>query len=140
MKSDFCVAVHLLVFLNHKGRSLSSEELAENICTNAARVRKVAAKLKTAGLIETKEGVEGGYRFVGDAAKVTLEQVRAALGLRVVETNWLSGDMDQPCLVSSGMAGIMQEILDHLDDCCRRELEQKTIADIDRQIFKNLHA
>ena len=45
LNSDFCVAVHGLVFLKHKGCTISSEELAENICTNPARVRKVMAKL-----------------------------------------------------------------------------------------------
>ena len=37
MTSDYCVAVHALVYLNHKAKVLSSEELAENICTNPAR-------------------------------------------------------------------------------------------------------
>ena len=39
MDSSFNLAVHALVCLSHSGRSLSSEELAENICTNPTRVR-----------------------------------------------------------------------------------------------------
>ena len=66
MNSDFIVAVHALVFLNHKQGVVSSEALAENVCTNAARVRKVMAPLKRAGLVETREGNEGGYRFAAD--------------------------------------------------------------------------
>lgn len=46
MKSDFSVAVHALVYLSVKGCTLSSDALADNICTNAARVRKVMARLK----------------------------------------------------------------------------------------------
>ena len=46
MTSEFAIAVHALVYLNHKGETVSSEALAENICTNPARVRKVMAKLK----------------------------------------------------------------------------------------------
>ena len=65
MNSAFCVAVHALVYLNHKARQLTSEELAENICTNPARVRKIMAVLKKAGLVETKEGSVGGYFFGG---------------------------------------------------------------------------
>ena len=49
MNSDFIVAVHALVYLNHKADIVSSEALAKNICTNAARVRKVMAPLKRAG-------------------------------------------------------------------------------------------
>ena len=43
MDSSFNLAVHALVCLSHSGRSLSSEALAENICTNPARVRRVKA-------------------------------------------------------------------------------------------------
>ena len=39
--SSFNLAVHALVCLSHSGRSLSSEALAENICTNPTRVRRV---------------------------------------------------------------------------------------------------
>ena len=40
MDSSFNLAVHALVCLSHSGRSLSSEALAENICTNPTRVRR----------------------------------------------------------------------------------------------------
>ena len=49
MTSEFGIAVHAMVFLHHKGDMVSSEVLAENICTNPARVRKVMAKLKRGG-------------------------------------------------------------------------------------------
>ena len=135
MKSDFCVAVHALVYLNHRKIAVSSEELAKNICTNPARVRKVTARLKAAGLLETREGSEGGSQFVEDPEKVTLEQVCEALDLRIVETNWLSGDAEKTCQIASGMAGVMQGVMDDLDQCCRKQLAQQTIAQIDRQIF-----
>ena len=135
MKSDFCVAVHALVFLNHKDKVLSSEELADNICTNSARVRKVMCSLKAAGLVETKEGYVGGYRFAVEASRVDLSMIADALGICFVSTNWHSGDQEKPCLVASGMAGIMDEIFDDLDSCCREKLRGVTIADIDRKIF-----
>ena len=59
--SSFNLAVHALVCLSHSGRSLSSEALAENICTNPTRVRRVQAVLKKAGIVETREGLDGGY-------------------------------------------------------------------------------
>ena len=52
MTSEFTIAVHALVFLNHKGTVFSSEGLAANVCTNAARIRKVMAKLKKADLVK----------------------------------------------------------------------------------------
>ena len=66
MDSSFNLAVHALVCLSHSGRSLSSEALAENICTNPTRVRRVLAGLKKAGMVETREGLDGGYRLTAD--------------------------------------------------------------------------
>lgn len=135
MNSDFIVAVHALVYLNHKADIVSSEALAENICTNAARVRKVMAPLKRAGFVTTREGNVGGYRFVGEASEVSLRDVADALGVRFVHATWHSGDHDMKCLVASGMADIMDGVFDDLDALCRERLERTTVADIDARIF-----
>ena len=135
MNSAFCVAVHALVYLNHKGRLLSSEELAENICTNPARVRKVMAELKKTNWIETKGGNAGGYRLTAGAADITLDRVAEALDIRFVEAAWRSGDTDMDCLVASGMADLMDKIFADLDKRCKRRLAEISIADLDRSIF-----
>ncbi len=135
MNSDFIVAVHALVFLNHTQGVVSSEALAENVCTNAARVRKVMAPLKRAGLVETREGNEGGYRFAADPVGTDLASIAEALDVRFVEARWHSGDADKECLVASGMGGIMDGIFAELDECCRERLKQVTVASIDNRIF-----
>ena len=76
MNGLFCVAVHALIYLDKRGCMLSSEELAANICTNPARVRKVMAKLKKAGLVSTRAGSDGGYQLTADPASLTLDAVR----------------------------------------------------------------
>lgn len=135
MTSEFGVAVHALVFLNHKGRSLSSEELAENICTHPARVRKVMAKLKRAGFVSTKEGVDGGYLLTADPKAVSLRRVAEAVEAEFVSAAWRSGDTDMECLVASGMADIMDGIYGKLNRLCLERLETITIFTIDRMIF-----
>ena len=137
MDSIFSLAVHALVYLNHKDCTLSSEALAENICTNPARVRKVMAQLKKAGFVETKEGTAGGYRFCADAKKLSLNQVAQALDIRFVDVAWRSGDTDMDCLVASGMADIMDSIYQKLDEQCRESLRKITIMDIDNMIFQS---
>ena len=54
MTSEFAIAVHALVYLNHKQETLASVELAKNVCTNPARIRKVMAKLKKKNAISCK--------------------------------------------------------------------------------------
>lgn len=137
MTSEFSVAVHALIFLNHKGCVFSSEGLAENICTNPARIRKVMAKLKKADLVETKEGIDGGYHFVKDSREVSLHMVAEALEFTFVSSGWKSGSAEMKCLIASGMGGIMEEVYEDLNQQCMDRLKQTTIADLDKKIFKN---
>ena len=137
MTSEFAIAVHALVYLNHKNTILASDALAENVCTNPARVRKVMAKLKKAGIISTKEGLEGGYHFEKDSSCVNLRQVCDALEVDFVSASWKSGDKEMDCMIASGMAAIMDEIYADLDELCRKRLESITIASIEAKIFKS---
>ena len=136
MTGEFSIAVHALVFLNHhQGDILSSEALAENVCTNPARIRKVMAKLKKSGLVKTKRCSEGGYYFDLDPFSVNLRLICEAIGGRVVSTSWRSGDSEMDCLIASGMADIMDEIFMSLDAAGKKELEKTTVGDIDLKIF-----
>lgn len=137
MTGEFAMAVHALVYLNHRCATLSSKELAENICTNPARVRKVMSLLKKDGLVSTREGGAGGYTFVLNPASVTLQRVADAVHANFVSTVWRSGDTDMECLVASGMANIMDGIYGNLDALCRAQLSNVTIQDIDQKIFTN---
>ena len=115
MSGIFTIAVHALVYLNHRQETLSSEELSENICTNPARVRKVMAMLHRAGLVEVRPGKYGGYRFVLDPSGVTLLRICKAVETPPVPAGWRSGEIDAPCLVASGMAEVMEQVRDSLN-------------------------
>lgn len=135
--SSFNIAVHALVYLNHMEKVLSSEELAQNVCTNPVLIRKVMSKLKKAGFVDTKGGNNGGYIFIADADKLTLEQIAAAIDAKFVGSPWRSGDMNKACLIASGMGEIMQNIYRQLDEKCKKSLHGITVADIDRKILKH---
>ncbi len=136
MNGDFTLAVHALVFLNHKQTTVSSQILAENICTHAARVRKVMAHLRRAELIETKEGrLDGGYQFVLNPKDVSLKKIAEAINADFTSSAWKSGSLDNKCLIASGMAGVMDSIYANLNKRCYEVLEKITIADVDNIIF-----
>ncbi len=135
MDSSFNLAVHALVCLSHSGRSLSSEALAENICTNPTRVRRVLAGLKKAGMVETREGLDGGYRLTADPASLTLRQVAEAVNARFVDCAWHSGDIDRDCAICSGMAGVMDTLYRNMNEQCAAYISQITIADIETRLF-----
>lgn len=134
MTSEFAIAVHALVYLRHKDTVVSSEELAENICTNPARVRKVMAKLKKKALVGTKEGIKGGYHMAADASAVTLRRVCDALEEEVVKASWKSGSIDMDCMIASGMAGMMDGIYSEMNAQCKDYLETVTIEDVEKKV------
>ena len=136
MDSSFNVAVHALVYLHHKDGLVSSEALAENNCTNPAWGRKVMAALRRAGLVDSREGNVGGYRFSGNPDRITLGQVAKALDIRFVDAAWRSGDSDMECLVASGMADVMDGLYAELDELCRERLQNVTVGDVERKIFR----
>lgn len=138
MTSEFTVAVHSLVYLyHHDGQVYSSEALAGNVCTNPARIRKVMAKLKKCGFVETKEGKEGGYCAERDSAKITLCAVAEALSVRFVAVAWKSGNPEMSCLIASGMRDAMDEVCEELNELCYERLGQITIEDIDKKLVNS---
>lgn len=140
MTAEFSLSVHALVYLLHKGTVASSQELAENICTNPARVRKVMAKLHRAGLVDSFRGKGSGYRTRPDSAGVPLDRVLSALKEEPVMVNWRSGSIDKKCLLASGMGDVMDGLCANMNTACHRQLEAVTLGDINQLIFSGKRA
>lgn len=137
MTGELNVAVHALVYLYHKNMILASDVLAENVCTNPARIRKILAKMKKAGFVDTKEGINGGYFLIREAGSITLKDVCIALESAIIKTGWSSGDPEMECLVASGMSNVMENIYNKLNEQCLDTLNKITIKDVNDQLFMN---
>ena len=136
MTGEFAIAVHAIVYLNHKRSYLSSEALAKNICTTPARVRMVMSKLKRGGIILTREGAAGGYAVREGVSDLSLLEVAETVGTTFVGSAWRSGDSDMKCLVASGMADVMDGFYSEMDGLCRSYLSKVHISDVEEMIFK----
>lgn len=136
MKSEFGLAIHAIVFLNHhKNELISSEILAKNTCTNSARIRKVLSKLRKANIISAKEGIDGGYIFNGDANKITLKTICDSLKIQIITPPRHSADIDINCLISSGMGTILEEVHADLTAAIMQQLNSITIQSIENKLF-----
>ncbi|MDD3369882.1 MAG: Rrf2 family transcriptional regulator [Lachnospiraceae bacterium] len=135
MTAEYSLAVHALVFLLHKNCIVTSEELAKNICTNPARVRKVMSKLRHGGLVSSSEGMGSGYMAIPQSECITLRQVLETLQEKAVAASWHSGSVDMDCMIASGMSTIMDEIYGKMNEQCDAYLGQITIGDIQNKIF-----
>ena len=134
MTGEFAVAAHALVFLHKCDGVRDSEALARNICTNPARVRKVMAKLRQAGLVEARAGAEGGYRFLLNPEDVSLRRIAEALNERPVAACWRSGNPENECMVSSGMAKALDGVYSELNRVCLDRLSGITLADVESRL------
>ena len=137
MTNEFAIAVHALVYLHHKQDTVASEALAENVCTNPVCIRRVMGKLKKAGIVSTKEGINGGYHITGKAENLNLNNVSEALKMEMIRSGWHSGSSDKECMIACGMAGILDDLLAGMNEACREYLRNITIADIEKKIFQN---
>jgi Rrf2 family protein len=75
--TQFAVAVHVLTYLagEGRGRTASSDELAQSTNVNPVYVRRVLGPLREAGLVHSRPGKHGGWELAVDAREVTLAQV-----------------------------------------------------------------
>lgn len=135
MNSEFVIAVHSLVLLAHRPDGMAtSEEIAENVCTHPARVRKVLSCLRKQGYIDTREGPGGGYRLLGQPGDVTLADVYRALTAGSLAPTWCSGDPEKDCIVSSNMAEVMNAVFCGADRQIEQYFEGITIGSMLSQV------
>ncbi|MFC4303631.1 RrF2 family transcriptional regulator [Cohnella boryungensis] len=75
----FAVAVHILVGLARSEGNLSSATLAGQVNSHATFMRRILARLAQAGLVEAREGRDGGYSLKLPAERISLADVLAAV-------------------------------------------------------------
>ena len=75
----FAIAIHSLVWLAQSGKLLTSSVIASKVHSHATFLRRVMAQLAVAGIVETKEGREGGYSLKIPADILTLADVYQAV-------------------------------------------------------------
>ena len=65
----------VLEFVMDPGRHVSAAGIADKYGVSAHHLAKVLAELARAGIVESVRGARGGYRFVGNARRLTLMDI-----------------------------------------------------------------
>jgi Rrf2 family transcriptional regulator, repressor of oqxAB len=114
----FSVAVHALVWLTQSGGVLSSAAIADQVNSHATFLRRVLATLVQAGLVEAREGREGGYTLKRGPESITLADVYLAVkgecseGADEVDCGEAGSQLDQA--IGKIMIEAEQITIDHL--------------------------
>jgi len=131
MNSDFVIALHSMVLLaNLPDHMANSETIAENVCTNPARIRKVMSILRKSGYVKTKEGIGGGYILSCEPEKTTLSHIYLAMSSGSLKPHWCTGDTEKKCVISSNTQGVMDEIFIEAELHMQSYLNQITISNV----------
>ena len=74
-KNTMLALYSVLAFAADPGRHISAAEIAGRHGASPHHLAKVLAELARAGIVESVRGVGGGYRFTGNARRLTLMDV-----------------------------------------------------------------
>ena len=134
MKSSrLSLAFHVLTHLAERpGEPATSEHLAACVRTNPVVVRRALAGLRQAGLVASAKGHHGGWTLARDAGAITLRDVYAALGERLLFAIDFSGG-NPDCRVQRAVAGTLDDFLHDAEALLAARLSRITIADVAAQ-------
>lgn len=103
-------------------RQLSATDIAERYGISANHLAKVLRDLGRAGLVEAARGAGGGYRFVGNARRITLLDV-----VRVFEDFGEQTAAHEPG-ADTDIGGALDLVLSEIDDIARATLGSVTLS------------
>ena len=99
----------VLEFAANPGRQLSAAEIAAKYGVSTHHLAKVLRVLGRAGLVESARGVGGGYRFSGNARRLTLMDV-IELFEDIATRSGESDEFDASTDVGRALGAVMAEI------------------------------
>jgi Rrf2 family protein len=124
----FATALHILTLLARQEQELlSSEYIAGSININPVLVRKEISNLRNHGLIQSREGKNGGSSLAKPAAKILLSDIYKAV--RQMALLGRSNDPNPNCPVGKNINTHIQNLYEEAEDALTRKLGTLTLAD-----------
>lgn len=108
---------------------MSSEQIATSVGTNASYVRKVAARLSRAGIIEGRRG-RSGFALLKEPADISLLDVyRAVEETDDVHVFDIHQNPSDSCIVGRNIRPVLGGMFRHAEQVVEAELAGATLAD-----------
>lgn len=122
----FGIAVHALVWMTQIGGVLSSATIASQVNSHATFLRRVLQTLAQAGLVEAREGRDGGYTLGKASNQITLADVYMA-----VRAECSAHEEDVDCgAAGQQLDAVLEKLMGEAEQTTIEYLRQHTIADI----------
>ena len=136
MNSRFSTAVHILTLLaSVPEERMTSEFIALSVGTNPVVIRRQLALLREAQLVESRGARGGGWSLAHNPDRITLKQVRAALG-EEASFRMHRNEPHPKCMVGQNVRGVLEQVYDGVESTVMKSLDQWTVADMLRRVRK----
>jgi Rrf2 family protein len=96
----------LLEFAADPQRQIPAAEIAQKYDVSSHHLAKVLAELSRVGMVQSVRGVGGGYRFIGNARRLTLMDVIS----RFEDVLPVEGSHSEATPVGQALASVLSEI------------------------------
>ena len=138
MDNKFSSAIHTLILISESDKSLTSEDIARSVGTNASYIRKIIVLLKKKDIIESHRGVSG-FALKPKSEDLTLLQIYQAVN----ETERpclfdLHQNPNDECIVGRHIKPVFADMFAEMEDAFSCMLAGKTLADCISGIRKRL--
>ena len=128
VKSKFAISVHILSLLaTGQEEWISSESLAGSLNANPALVRKELGALRAAGLVESKEGKNGGSRLTRPTTEILLSDIFAAIKEEHI-FSYAPNEPSADCPVGRQINQTLNGLFCHIDDSVHTCLQNISLA------------
>lgn len=117
-KNTLLALYSMLEFAAQPGRQLSVADLAASLRASPHHLAKVLRSLGRAGLVDSVRGARGGYRFAGNARRMTLMDV---IGL------FEDTGAARPRRARHGAEAALAEVLAEIDSTARATFSSVTL-------------
>jgi len=105
---------------SHPDKQVSASEIAERYGVSAHHLAKVLRELGRAGLVESARGVGGGYRFSGNARRLTLMDV-------IERFEDIGARPQEPGMAHTDVGAAIARVLSEVDDIAKATFRSITI-------------
>ena len=129
MDTKFSSAIHMLILISEAQTPMSSEQISVSVGTNPSYIRKIAALLKNAHIIDSRQG-RSGFLLKVTPEELTLWRVYCA----VEETEQIHlfdihRNPNDECIVGRHIQPTLSAMFSDIESTARREMNAKTLRD-----------
>lgn len=132
--SRMASATHIMSFVAHAGaEGTTSEAIATSLKTNPVVVRKILKLLEREGLVELRQGRNGGVGLRRPASRITLGQIyRAVEGESGVFA--MRSQVHEQCAVACAMKRRLGPVFNAANNAVEQALNKTSLAELVRGV------